>query len=81
VKTYRCWSPDLETEDEARAYQSDNWKDAAERFAMWSHQQEEFEGISVYVRCESGALYSVDVEVERQFHLRLPAAIETGGDK
>lgn len=73
MKTYKCWSPDLETENEAREFTADNWKDAAERFAMWSYNEEEFEEIQVNVRRPDGKLFSIGVEAEMElsFHLGL----------
>lgn len=71
MKTYRCWAPEHETEGEARKYNAENWRDAAERYAFWSYGEEEFDELTVNVRCENGELYTVDVESEMELHLYL----------
>ncbi len=69
MKTYRCWSPDLETESEARSYDAETWKDAAEMFAMWSYNQEEFNELIVNVRFPNGALYQLEFDAEMELTL------------
>lgn len=77
---YKCWAPQLETENEARTYNTSTRREAAEAFAKWSYREEEFNDLIVHVRSDDGAVFSFDVEAEMVLELDVGAGIRVADD-